>query len=336
MGARESETMSTDRIERRPFLHSTSDNDSDAEREEGWAEHLGQNGKQSTTSSVAMIAESESELKRRVSEIEEYRRRSYIPEGEEISAASTNEEPVHKGKESTLVDSFVVHIDEHEQSKREAEPEGYTYKPKSVIPQYPLSDSDSDQETLRDAGRGRDAGSRRSFLKQQVPDEVPVESQREIEREKGSPVNRGRRSSRLGSATDVDLEAQLDVARERARASNRRISRVISPEPDVDSDFDVRDDDLDRAPQRPILQRRPSIAAQVGERVPPEWALLLLGCFLGLASGLSVVIFNNGVRSDFRMGNKTLVYVMPQYIVMVFVRCQETPITETLALIVGS
>lgn len=46
---------------------------------------------------------------------------------------------------------------------------------------------------------------------------------------------------------------------------------------------------------RPSLQRRNSLAMQVSERVPPEWVLLLLGCLLGLSSGISVVLFNKGV-----------------------------------------
>lgn len=46
---------------------------------------------------------------------------------------------------------------------------------------------------------------------------------------------------------------------------------------------------------RPSLQRRNSLAMQVSDRVPPEWVLLLLGCLLGLFSGISVVLFNKGV-----------------------------------------
>lgn len=33
----------------------------------------------------------------------------------------------------------------------------------------------------------------------------------------------------------------------------------------------------------------------IAERMPPEWAILLLGCVLGLSSGISVVVFNKGV-----------------------------------------
>ncbi|KAL2653122.1 hypothetical protein R1flu_021250 [Riccia fluitans] len=291
--------MSTDKSEKRPFLRPFSDSDSDAEREGGRNEHLAENGKQGSSSSVVMIADSESELKCRVNEIEEQRQKSYVVNGSGEIRASTHEQSGYKGKERAKADGVVVSIgDQPEQSNRVAEIQGHVYKQKASIPQQSVSDSDSDDEAVREGGKGRDAATRRSLLRPQVRDEVQADSQREIERERegSSSFNRGRRSSRSASPLDNDLEAQLDVARERARASNRRVSRVISPEPDFDSDFDSRDDEDLLPYNRPILQRRPSLAAQMGERVPPEWALLLLGCFLGLASGLSVVTFNRGVH----------------------------------------
>ncbi|GKV08523.1 hypothetical protein SLEP1_g20140 [Rubroshorea leprosula] len=36
-------------------------------------------------------------------------------------------------------------------------------------------------------------------------------------------------------------------------------------------------------------------ADALGDSAPPEWALLLIGCLLGLASGLCVAAFNKGV-----------------------------------------
>lgn len=36
-------------------------------------------------------------------------------------------------------------------------------------------------------------------------------------------------------------------------------------------------------------------ADMVGDFAPPEWALLLIGCLLGLATGLCVAAFNRGV-----------------------------------------
>ncbi|KAL3684926.1 hypothetical protein R1sor_002948 [Riccia sorocarpa] len=288
--------MSTDKTEKRPFLGPFSDTDSDAERE-GRAEHLGENGKLGSTSSVLMIAESEAELKHRVNEIEEQRQRSSVSSGGEERRASTHEQPGYKGKEKAQAESYVVSVgDQPEESNRLAELPGYVYKPKALVPQQSASDSDSEQEAVRETGKGRDPPARRSLLRPQVRDEVQGDSPRETERQRSSSFNRGRRSSRSVSPLDNDLEAQLDVARERARASNRRVSRVISPEPDFDSDFDTRDDEDLLPYNRPVLQRRPSFAAQMGERVPPEWALLLLGCFLGLASGLSVVTFNRGVH----------------------------------------
>ena len=37
----------------------------------------------------------------------------------------------------------------------------------------------------------------------------------------------------------------------------------------------------------------------LGDSAPPEWALLLIGCLLGVASGLCVAVFNKGVRFFF-------------------------------------
>lgn len=38
------------------------------------------------------------------------------------------------------------------------------------------------------------------------------------------------------------------------------------------------------------------VDAALGESAPPEWALLLIGCLLGLATGLCVAAFNKGVH----------------------------------------
>lgn len=38
-----------------------------------------------------------------------------------------------------------------------------------------------------------------------------------------------------------------------------------------------------------------SASDTLGDSAPPEWALLLIGCLLGLATGLFVAAFNNGV-----------------------------------------
>lgn len=35
----------------------------------------------------------------------------------------------------------------------------------------------------------------------------------------------------------------------------------------------------------------------LGDGAPPEWALLLIGCLLGLATGICVAAFNRGVRT---------------------------------------
>jgi len=36
---------------------------------------------------------------------------------------------------------------------------------------------------------------------------------------------------------------------------------------------------------------------ELGDGAPPEWALLLVGCLLGLATGICVAVFNRGVST---------------------------------------
>uniref|UniRef100_A0A0E0A3Q0 Chloride channel protein n=1 Tax=Oryza glumipatula TaxID=40148 RepID=A0A0E0A3Q0_9ORYZ len=43
-------------------------------------------------------------------------------------------------------------------------------------------------------------------------------------------------------------------------------------------------------------QRRERVGEELGDWAPPEWALLLIGCLLGLATGICVAAFNRGVH----------------------------------------
>ena len=53
---------------------------------------------------------------------------------------------------------------------------------------------------------------------------------------------------------------------------------------------------IPRVRSPPLLS--PRAISGFAERVPPEWAVLLLGCALGLATGASVVLFNLAVREE--------------------------------------
>lgn len=112
---------------------------------------------------------------------------------------------------------------------------------------------------------------------------------------------------RSNSSSDGDLEAQFhhktgsssskgitDLLKRLDRGfSNRRSTSVkrtdrgdqpSSSDHGVSSSNHCRDDDE-------IL----------GESAPPEWALLLVGCLLGVATGLCVAAFNRGVSKDFHL-----------------------------------
>lgn len=48
----------------------------------------------------------------------------------------------------------------------------------------------------------------------------------------------------------------------------------------------------------------------LGEGAPPEWALLLIGCLLGLATGICVAAFNGGVSFECRMWIRSIFYCL--------------------------
>lgn len=98
--------------------------------------------------------------------------------------------------------------------------------------------------------------------------------------------------STLPSSSDIDLEAQPSTSTKRGGGgigdllrhldrglSGRRLSRRLS----------------DRGESQLAVDDR-SHHDELADGAPPEWALLLVGCLLGLATGLCVAAFNRGVH----------------------------------------
>lgn len=101
-------------------------------------------------------------------------------------------------------------------------------------------------------------------------------NQEDLESASDSPSNRTNTPSAAGGIKD--LFKQLD-----RRFSDRRITFKDPPLPHSrSSSFDHHN----------YADARDSLT----ESAPPEWALLLIGCLLGLASGLCVAFFNKGVH----------------------------------------
>ena len=50
--------------------------------------------------------------------------------------------------------------------------------------------------------------------------------------------------------------------------------------------------------------RREEESDELGDGAPPEWALLLVGCLLGLATGIFVAVFNRGVSCEICVGRE--------------------------------
>ena len=100
--------------------------------------------------------------------------------------------------------------------------------------------------------------------------------------------------SSLPSSSDADLEAQPSTSTKRSgigigdllrhldrRLSGRRLSRRHSNRDESPLPLDAR-----------------SHHGELADGAPPEWALLLVGCLLGLATGLCVAAFNRGVSTN--------------------------------------
>lgn len=98
-----------------------------------------------------------------------------------------------------------------------------------------------------------------------------------------SSSSRGRRSFR-------DLIKQLDRGFS-GRAHSFKRNNGGEREVNVGVDDRLRHD----RDENQELHRQNSGNDALGDSAPPEWALLLIGCLLGLATGLCVAAFENGV-----------------------------------------
>lgn len=77
---------------------------------------------------------------------------------------------------------------------------------------------------------------------------------------------------------------RVDRNQHRPSSSSPLSASVVAGEEEVD-DRDYRSDGFDEG--NDVL----------GDGAPPEWALLLIGCLIGVAAGICVAGFNKGVRT---------------------------------------
>jgi hypothetical protein len=96
----------------------------------------------------------------------------------------------------------------------------------------------------------------------------------------------------------ADVEAADEAA-----ASPRRVGGVRGLLRHLDrrvaSRGSARRHQHDRAPEQPPAapSQQQQQREELGDGAPPEWALLLIGCLLGLATGICVAAFNRGVSA---------------------------------------
>lgn len=110
-------------------------------------------------------------------------------------------------------------------------------------------------------------------------------------------LNHDLNTNQPSSVSNVDLESPSPSPRRKGisdfirqidrKLSGRRLSRLVS--------FGSAAGSLS-----PLYRYSSGEVSQdaLGEGAPPEWALLLIGCLLGLATGVCVAAFNGGVSGD--------------------------------------
>nr|ACG30368.1 hypothetical protein [Zea mays] len=95
----------------------------------------------------------------------------------------------------------------------------------------------------------------------------------------------------LPSSSDPDSPA-VTPRRSRVRDLLRNLDRRLSNRSRGGADAGHGGGEAGASPRRPEED-----SDELGDGAPPEWALLLVGCLLGLATGICVAVFNRGVSA---------------------------------------
>lgn len=111
--------------------------------------------------------------------------------------------------------------------------------------------------------------------------------------------------SNSSSSDNRDLEGQVSSPKSSGRSSNNKSIKHIWSR--LDRAFSGRRLSVKRRSPRARWNDRDHVSPRrsgviggddeiLGDGAPPEWALLLVGCLLGVATGLCVAAFNRGVN----------------------------------------
>lgn len=105
------------------------------------------------------------------------------------------------------------------------------------------------------------------------------------------------RSSPSASVADLEGQGSSTPRKKGIGELLRQLDRGLSGRRLTRRHSDTRGDSAPLSPSRlgPALHATGSMPEELGDGAPPEWALLLIGCLLGVATGVCVAAFNRGV-----------------------------------------
>lgn len=119
-------------------------------------------------------------------------------------------------------------------------------------------------------------------------------SECDLERGGGQSPNRNNNTSNKGGFAS-DLLKRLDRG---LTGSGRRLSVKLRPDRDHHRLSSSSPSSPSPSDQAPVTANAADGEDFLGDSAPPEWALLLIGCLLGVATGLCVASFNRGVSFE--------------------------------------
>ena len=125
------------------------------------------------------------------------------------------------------------------------------------------------------------------------------------------------RSNPSTSAPDLENQGSGTTRKKGIGELLRQLDRGISGRRLTRRHSDPRGESTPLSPSslNPSSHITSSSPDELGDGAPPEWALLLIGCLLGVATGVCVAAFNRGASYRMKFSPFCLVFLMDFFLV---------------------